>query len=440
MTCPMCGNIWDASRNVCSHCGFYAPTPMQSERAQVLEEVRRNATQSGTLVHSGQLHQPGSLVSPRSEPLSTTRSLLPGTFLQGGRYHVQELLERQNWPSGAFEAMWTGRDLQQDKRVMICEIVTPVSTPAQTYALMRTAAMSLVSLRGHPHIVPLLSAFSDQGRCAFVFEHIDGESLIARLRRLQHHLPEQEVVEFCLQMTDILEFLGQKTPPLVHGLISPEHVYASSNGSQYLLGNFSILVAGGATQLLTDAGHSRIPPYTAPEFARGIIDTRNDLYSVLATAYHLVTGSVPVAQRGIIPPARSLNPEISVAFDALLANGLHFAPYQRYQHPSQLRQDLLMMRSQAANAHSFSSSLPPLNEPAFSLPVSGQSDFSFTPNASYQFPIAFNAQGEEEEVLLPAPETLPPMRTGNDYLVAALMLAVILCSLGIVTALSHFHV
>jgi hypothetical protein len=136
-----------------------------------------------------------------------------------------------------------------------------------------------------------------------------------------------------------------------------------------------------------------------------------------------------------------LNPEISVAFDTLLANGLHFAPHQRYQHPTQLRQDLLMMRSQAASAHPFTSSFPPLNEPVFSLPVSEQRDFSFMPTAPHQFPIVFNAPNEEnEEVLLPAPETLPPMQTGNDRLVAALMLAVILGSLGIVTALSHFHV
>ncbi|HEY1352888.1 MAG TPA: protein kinase [Ktedonobacteraceae bacterium] len=380
--------------------------------------------------------RPGGLASP-------LRPVLPGTSLRGGRYRVQELQSRQDWQAGVFEVTWIGRDSLREMQVMIQEVGIPGAPPEQTLPIMHTATLALLALQHYPQVSSIVDAFSDQGRSFFVFELIEGETLMDRLRHLQRPLPEQEVVEYCLQLSDILETLKQKAPSLVHGAIRPEHIYRLYNGSRCILGNFSILVAGRATRLVTSGEGFAPSPYTPSEFARGFIDARSDIYAVLASAYHLVTGNMPLASAA--PPAQSVNPALSPTFSAILTRGLHFAPQQRYQSPSQLRQDLLTLHTPSSGLGEnpiwhvqgdIADSFPPLQQaPAFpSRPG------EFAQSTPYLLPIVPPPVLEEERVLVPAPETLPPLRMGNERLEAVLMLLAALLGLGLLTALSNFHV
>ena len=135
------------------------------------------------------------------------------------------------------------------------------------------------------------------------------------------------------------------------------------NGSHFFLTNFSIVLAGGATQFIAGMERSRLSPYAAPEFVRGVVDARTDMYSVIATAYHAATGVVPTGISGSIPPAQRINHALSSEFDAILTKGLRAVANQRYQRPSELRQDLLALRSvsgslvSSSNGNAVSSSI-----------------------------------------------------------------------------------
>jgi serine/threonine protein kinase len=386
---------------------------------------------------------------PFSDPLPShpggapLRPIPPGTLLRAGRYRVQELQSRQDWHAGAFEAIWIGRDFRREVQVIIHEVGIPGATAERILPIMHTATIALLALQHYPQVAAIVDAFNDQGRSFFVFELIQGETLMGRMRHLQRPLPEQEVVEFCLQMADILETLDQKAPSLVHGAIRPEHIYRAYNGSRYILCNFSILVAGRATQLMANGEGVAPSPYTAPEFVHGFIDIRSDIYAVLATAYHLITGRAPAANA--TPPALSVNPAVSQAFSAILTRGLHFSPQQRYQDPSQLRQELVSLRLSASTA-SASPLLPAQGNIADSFPsLQNAPAFPARPNElppsmSYLFPIVPPSALDEEQTLVPAPETLPPLRMGHERLEAVLMLLAALLALGLMTALSNFHV
>jgi Protein kinase domain len=362
---------------------------------------------------------------------ASIRPLLPGVLLRGGRYRLQELQERQDWLSGVFEAIWTGKDSHRgDSRVTIIEVVLPENTSVMTQTILRTATMSLASVGRHPHIPTLWDAFSDQGRSFFVFEPVEGESLMARMRYSGRALPEQEVIECCLQMTDVLDLLAQQSPQLVHGLIRPEHILVGRNGSYYILTNFSIVLAGGATQYIVGLDRSRLSPYAPPEFVRGVVDVRTDMYSLIASAYHAVTGSVPAGIGGSVPQAQRINPTVSPEFDAILAKGLRAVANQRYQRPSELRQDLLAMRSVSGSLVSGRGNLPSGNR----QPIQRSAD-----NFAQALPLPLNTADDVEEraSLLPRPEDLPPMRGGNDALSAALLLCFILACCIVLVMLSH---
>jgi len=416
--------------------GRFVTDPLIKERQSNRSGIANSPLSSTTFTASPYGAQP--------ELLS---ALVPGTLLRGGRYRLRELQGRQDWRDGVFEATWLAQDAQRaGSRVMICELVTPESKSMVLQSTLRNATMALTSVGRHPHIPTLWDAFSDQGRSFFVFEPIEGESLIAHMRRTGRPLPEQDVVECCLQMTELLELLSQQSPQLVHGLIRPEHILAGRMRPEYFLTNFSIILAGGAMQFVTGIDRSYLTPYTAPEFARGMIDGRSDLYSLMATAYHAVTGSMPTFSGESIPQPQKLNPTVSSEFDAILARGLRPTATQRYQRPSELRQDLLAMRSVTGTLSSRSGPLTPLEATKAESPIPLQKTTrTIQPTASNNtysqtLPSLLSSDfldDQEQKSLLPNPEDLQPMPERNDFQLATFWLAGILLCLIIVVIVSR---
>ncbi len=423
---------------------FTGPLPQDVSRVQSPLRTRRLISDSrygeqmgrGGIPYSPQ--QPSGTVpqtrTRQSSPMWAVRLLLPGTILHGGRYRVLELRSRQEWAHGAFEAMWIGQDAQRGgSQVMIWEVALPEMASSAIQARLRAATMALASISRHPRVPTLTDAFSDQERTFFVFEPIVGESLLARMHRTGRALPEQDVIECCVQITEVLELLSQQMPPLVHGLIRPEHIIATHNGSVYTLTNFSVVLMSGATQFITGIERSRFSPYTAPELMRGAVDGRSDLYSLLATAYHLITGSIPTEVDGNIPQVQRLNPNISAQFSAILAKGLRPIASQRYQRPAELLNDLQTIGSA-------SPSLPRANyrgsewlaqamraEP----PIAAASVAQALP-----IPLTPAEDLDVQPPLLPRPEELPPLGDSNDTLNALVLFAILLVCLFIVVLAS----
>lgn len=426
MNCPNCGNEWDASKGPCAKCGFttrMANYPEQTARSSPVASSAQSSTSRSV-----------------SHPL---QPLLPGVSLRSGRYRLQEKLEQQNWPSGVFEASWIARDFRYNGApVSVYEVIVPDTHMRETQAILRTSTHALLAAGRHPCIPTLHDVFNDQDRTFFVFEPFAGESLQMRLNRLRSPLSESEVIRFCIQMSELLGLLASQSPPLIHGRICPEHIYLSYDASRCSLSSLSPIVASGIKQLIMEAVDVHSRPYTAPELSQGVIDTHSDLYSLLATAYYAVTGTVPTASGGVIPQARHLNAAISADFNAILAKGLHPIPHRRYQHAAELSHDLLAVRSRAVSSNL--ALYNNVNEPVSAPPARENMAISFESGASasaYPFPIMLNPSTEdegEEMALLPSPEMLPPMRQGNDFLIAAAVFMAMLLGTSLIAFFSHF--
>ena len=422
---------------------FNGPLPQNVTRVQSPLRTRRLISDSRYSEQMGRggipySPQPLSAATPQSRAGQSSatwgaRLLLPGTILHGGRYRVLELRSRQEWARGAFEAMWVGQDARRGaSQVMILEVALPEMASSAIQARLRAATMALATISRHPRVPTLSDAFSDHERTFFVFEPVAGESLLARMHRTGRALPEQDVVECCLQITEVLELMAQQMPPLVHGLIRPEHIIATQNGSGYTLTNFSVVLMSGATQFITGIERSRFSPYTAPELMRGVVDGRSDLYSLVATAYHLITGSVPTEVDGTIPQVQRLNPNISSQFSTILAKGLRPIASQRYQRPAELQNDLLTTR---------------LATPTF--PRSSQRSSQWlaqtmqaeppiaVDNIAQALPIPLApAEDLDQTPLLPRPEELPPMEDSNDTLRALILFGILLVCIFIIVLAS----
>jgi hypothetical protein len=346
---------------------------------------------------------------------SRGRPLLPGMLLRGGHYRLRELQERQDWVGGAFEATWMAHDTQRGNApVAIVELGLPDLSAPPIQSALRQAAVRLSAAGGYPRIPALVAAFHERGRCFFAFEAPEGVTLLARMRSSGAALAEQQVIDCCLQVTDVLDLLERQAPPLVHGRIRPEHIMlAGVDGWQCVLISFSVMLAMQATLYIAGIERTRLSPYAAPELAQGVIDPRSDLYALLATAYHAVTGNLPVWTGGTLRPARQINASVSPQFEAVLSKGLQQLPEQRYQHAAELRQDLLGAIA-AARART-------------------------GPSTALRAPLAAPVEEgvRQESTLLPAPEELAPLPARDDRLQAAAWLGVLLLCLIVLVLVSQ---
>ena len=287
--------------------------------------------------------------SPGCAPVNeSTTPLEAGALLRGGSYRLAERLSQQIWLPGVSETTWLAEDSKHNNAlVRLCEVALPEKDRVSRRALFFAATRTLHAAGKHPHLPALLDIFEEKDRGFFVFERVEGESLLARMRRIRRVLSEQEVIDCCLQVVDVLEFLAQQSSPIVHGLIQPENILLGRTNGRYMLTNGSIILATRAARYSADVSRAQLSPYVAPEFGRGPVNASADLYALVATAYFLATGQLPVKQSGIIPPARHYNPNLSPQLEAVLARGLYSGlglrpdTSLRYQRPAELRWDIL---------------------------------------------------------------------------------------------------
>ncbi|MBA2682317.1 MAG: hypothetical protein H0U76_28480, partial [Ktedonobacteraceae bacterium] len=192
------------------------------------------------------------------------------------------------------------------------------------------------------HLPRLLQIFREQGRDFFVFQWFQVETLQDRIKRTRRPLPEQDLVRLCTSiLNDSVAPFVLQNPPIVHGLIRPEHLFLTNEA--WALSNCSLVLASEHFQSSTHLEWTIQSPYLPPEIGtvRSIITGQLDIYSVLATAYFALTGTTPQdRESGRSTPVRQKNPRVSEALESILAKGLDPSPDRRYQSASELQHDI----------------------------------------------------------------------------------------------------
>jgi ABC-type branched-subunit amino acid transport system substrate-binding protein len=272
---------------------------------------------------------------------AVVRALLPGTSLKGGRYHILQRLHAAD----AFHSQGnepplliaTDQELGSE-RVLVQELSFPMGTrPVDAEQWRRNVARHVQDI-AESHCIPrLLDAFGEQGRHFLVYELPSGEFLLDRLQRVRGALDEKQAIAYTLQLLDVLDVFEHQRPPFLHGNICPANILLRPSGQVVLVGFSPMLLlypegrvehgmAGGALG------------YAAPEQARGQANTRSDLYALCAVLHHMVTGTAPAPRANAMhPPARHLNPNVSLELEELIGRGLRLSSTQRFQTAQEMR-------------------------------------------------------------------------------------------------------
>jgi len=220
----------------------------------------------------------------------------------------------------------------------------------------------------HPGIVQVFDFGTlPSGATYTVMELLEGESLAARLRRVER-LEAAAAVEIACQTADILAAAHAKG--VIHRDLKPDNLFlvpdvrAPGHDTVKVL-DFGIaklnLTSSAPTSLRTRTGAVLgTPRYMSPEQCRGTreVDLRTDIYALGIILYQMLCGWPPFTSAGhgellhlhiaVAPvPPRSYNKNISEALEAVILKSLAKEPDARQKTMRELERALRGLRADA---------------------------------------------------------------------------------------------
>ena len=257
------------------------------------------------------------------------------------RYEITKVLGL-----GGMSTVYAARDLRFATTFKPCAVkemadsTSTVSDRQQLLANFEREANLLASL-SHPSIPKVYDYFVNGKQVYLVLEFVRGNDLETVLNQAPQLLAEPTVVEWALQVLDVLHYLHNHKPtPIIFRDLKPSNVMLT-DADRVVLIDFGIAKAFQSGRKGTMIGTEG---YCPPEQYRGMAEPRGDLYSLGAMMHHLLTRSDPRLE----PPftfherlPRTLNPVISTAVEAVIMKALSYDLDERFNSAGEMKAALL---------------------------------------------------------------------------------------------------
>ncbi len=256
--------------------------------------------------------------------------LNPGHSLYEGKYRVVERIA-----AGGQAITYKAEDSEQ-QTVALKEFVMPTrgGMEIKKRALENVEhEAQLLKKLDHDQIVKLLDFFVESQRAYLVLEYIDGQSL-RKLVQANGPFDQGQVTKMALAMSDILLYLHQHTPPIVHRDFTPDNLLLSKEGKLVLI-DFNV---AEQLEIELSKGVAGKHAYIPPEQFRGEAKAQSDIYAMGATMHYLLTGQDPEPISVSHPAAGG--GKISAALDEIVARATATELQKRYSDCAALRADL----------------------------------------------------------------------------------------------------
>ena len=166
-----------------------------------------------------------------------------------------------------------------------------------------------------------------------IMEYIQGNTL-DRVLRESGPVDQFTVLQWALQLCDVLGYLHKQTPPYIYRDMKPANIVLKPCGNIMLLAlglPLDYIVLGNDMCVLMPPG------YTSPEGFCGKIDQRSDIYSLGVTFHHLLTGIAPYEPPYETRPIREINPNLSIRWEKIILRCTESDPEKRFQSCDELK-------------------------------------------------------------------------------------------------------
>lgn len=272
-------------------------------------------------------------------------TLDPGTLLNG-RYMVEFVLGK-----GGMGAVYYARDgCGKGDPYAIKEMrVTAGDARHQQQAVYQFhQEAQFLSVLNHPNLVKVYDFFEQAGRYYLVMSYVKGKTLGEMLQGQTDFFPISLVLDWAVQLANVLTYLHSQKPPILFRDVKPSNVIVGGNGRLYLI-DFGIARCfaqdGVTATFLQGVGSADYCPLEQYQGAGGT-DQRSDIYSLGATLFHLLTLQPPpraaelVEKNRQVPSPRVRNPAVSPALEDLVIKMMALRKHERYRSMDQVNEAL----------------------------------------------------------------------------------------------------
>ncbi|MHB1293979.1 MAG: protein kinase domain-containing protein [Anaerolineae bacterium] len=206
--------------------------------------------------------------------------------------------------------------------------------------LFEQEANILVGL-DHPNLPRVHAFFDVNGRSYLVMEFVRGESLERRLEQTNAPLLESQVLDWAIQICEVLSYLHTRPQPIIFRDLKPSNVMVQPDGRVKLI-DFGIARTYKAGQR-RDTMSMGSENYAAPEqWGKAQTDARADVYGLGATMYHLLTNVAPLPAFVPTPrvPIKQYNPAVTDATAAIVDKAMATDRNDRFPSSQAMREAL----------------------------------------------------------------------------------------------------
>ena len=189
-------------------------------------------------------------------------------------------------------------------------------------------ARILLGLAPHPALPLVREDFFEGDAYVIAMDWVDGTDL-ARLVHSggQPGLAPSSVLAYLADAADALTYLHTQDPPVIHGDVKPANLILTRGGRVKLV-DFGMSSVPGSPRR-----RAGTPGFRAPELVAGSVPSRaSDVYALAATAFTLLTGSVP---SGVLLPWHGMDPDQAARLEEAIRLGLATDPARRPPTPGE---------------------------------------------------------------------------------------------------------
>ena len=253
-----------------------------------------------------------------------------------GRYEILKEIGR-----GGMAVVYLAVDVRLHKSWAVKEIRKGGQNGERKVAVQSLMAEAAMMKRlDHPALPRIVDIIDRDDSVCIVLDYVTGESLDRLLKR-QKAFPEDQVMNWFLQLAEVLEYLHRQDPPIIYRYMKPGNIMQTPEGYLKLIDFGIAREYKGKNQ--TDTIALGTSGYAAPEqYGHAQTDPRSDIYSLGITIFELLTGISP----GKDPyqyqyhPIRKIRPDLAESTEIILNRCLAFAPDRRYPNCRALIFDL----------------------------------------------------------------------------------------------------
>ncbi len=280
--------------------------------------------------------------------------LLPEAINLQNRYKILGVIG-----VGGMGAVYKAQDMRFPNVMRICavkEMINTASDPQMRQMIIRNfeREASILATLSHPAIPQVYDYFTQESRSYLVLEYVSGQDLEACLSETEGFFSEAQVLNWAVQMCDVLAFLHNNKPrPIVFRDLKPSNIMLDAHNRIRLVdfGIAKLFQSGEKGTMIGTEG------YAPPEQYRGIAEPRCDVYALCATLHHLLSKQDPRLEPPFSfheRPVYKTNPTVSRELVEVLERGLEYDINKRWGSAEELKRAFLALSAarglQASNS------------------------------------------------------------------------------------------